>query len=116
MLESLVTKLKATNFIKNDTPAQTFSSEICEIFKNTYIQKYLLLAVSYFPNPVYPFFFFLSTEYELSFFFKRATLFDQMLPYQLCIRKKYFFNISINILIKILLKICAGLKVLFYTW
>ena len=27
---------KACNFIKKETPAQVFSCEFCEIFKNTY--------------------------------------------------------------------------------
>ena len=27
---------KACNFIKKETPAQMFSCEFCEIFKNTY--------------------------------------------------------------------------------
>ena len=34
-------KLKASNFIKKETPTQKFSGEYCEIFKNTYFEEYL---------------------------------------------------------------------------
>ena len=55
VLESLAVKLKASNFIKKETPTQIFSCEICEISENTYIQKHLLTAAFDFPNPAYPF-------------------------------------------------------------
>ena len=40
--------------MKKDTPTQTFFHEI---FKNTFIQKYLLTTTSDFPNPAYSLFF-----------------------------------------------------------
>ena len=58
--------------MKKDTPTQTFFHEI---FKNTFIQKYLLTTTSDFPNPAYSLFFVwqiqsasISTEYKLSIF------------------------------------------------
>ena len=87
MLKSLVIKLKASNFIKKETSTQIFFCKISEIFKNTYIQKYLLRTVSDFSNPAYPFSSFfgkyvsISTEYKLGLCFNGATLIDQMQPY-----------------------------------
>ena len=46
MLESLLIKLKASNFTKKETPTQTFSCEISKICETT---------ASDFPNPAYPF-------------------------------------------------------------
>ena len=40
-LAIFIGKLQACNFIKN-TPTQVFSSEYCEIFKNTYFEEHLL--------------------------------------------------------------------------
>ena len=40
--------LKTSNFIKRDTPTQVFSCEFCEIFKNTFFCRTLL--VSFFSN------------------------------------------------------------------
>ena len=37
--------LKACNFIK-ETPAQAFSYEVCEIFKNTYFEEHLRATAS----------------------------------------------------------------------
>ena len=37
--------LKACNFIK-ETPAQAFSYEVCEIFKNTYFEEHLPATAS----------------------------------------------------------------------
>ena len=37
---------KAYNFIKNETPAQVFSYECCEIFKNTDFEEHLRTADS----------------------------------------------------------------------
>ena len=34
------------NFIKKETPAQLFSSELWEFFKNTYFVEHLLTAAS----------------------------------------------------------------------
>ena len=123
MLESLVIKLKASNFIKKETLTQTFSCDICEIFKNTYFQKYLLTTVSDFPNPPYPFssllakfYVSISTEYKLGLFLLEQPFLIKCSRINYESVKKCFFNISINILIKILLKICALLKILFYTW
>ena len=75
-MESLLIKLEDINFIKKETPTQIFRCEIFEIFKNTYIQKYLLTTASDSPNPAYPFssFFWqilsasVSTEYKVDIF------------------------------------------------
>ena len=92
MLDSLLIKLKASNFIKKETTTQIFSCEICEIFKNTYIQKYLLTTISDFPNPAYSFSSLFGKFYPFQYqqstnwsFFNGAILFDQMQHYQLCI-------------------------------
>ena len=37
--------LQACNFVK-ETPAQVFSCEYCEIFKNTYFEEHLWTAAS----------------------------------------------------------------------
>ena len=37
---------EACNFIKKETRAQVFSSEFCEIFKNTYFYRTPLVAAS----------------------------------------------------------------------
>ena len=36
------------NFYEKETPTQFFSSEYCEIFKNTYFEEHLPTAVSVF--------------------------------------------------------------------
>ena len=48
MLESLLIKLQASacNFIKNETMAQVFSCELCEISKNTFSYMTPLVAAS----------------------------------------------------------------------
>ena len=87
VLESPVIKLKASNFIRKETPTQIFSCEICKIFKNTFIQKHLLTTASDFPNPVYPF----------------SSLFGKFYPLQYQqsnrVKSRYFFKCN-NLLIK----------------
>ena len=39
LCRSLFINKQACNFIKNEAPAQVFSSEFCEIFKNTFLQS-----------------------------------------------------------------------------
>ena len=48
MPESLLIKLQAEvcNFIKKETPAQVFSCEFCEHFKNTFLTEHLLITAS----------------------------------------------------------------------
>ena len=53
--ESLVIKLKASNFIKKETPPKIFPCEIHKIFNYSYIQKHLLTTASDFSIPAYPF-------------------------------------------------------------
>ena len=53
--------LEPDSLIKKETPAQLFTSEFCEIFKNTYIVVHLQTAASAFRkiSEVLQFFFFL---------------------------------------------------------
>ena len=65
MLEPLFNKVagpKACNFIKKDTPAQVFSREYCEFFKNNFFYKTPLAAAS-----------------VMSFFFQVRTGIEQVL-------------------------------------
>ena len=41
-----VAGLKACNFIKNRLPTQVFSCQICQIFKNTYLEEHLRTTAS----------------------------------------------------------------------
>ena len=43
---SFLIKLQAGNFIKKEVLAQVFSSEFCEISKNTFFAEYLLATAS----------------------------------------------------------------------
>ena len=43
---SFLIKLQALNFIKNETLAQVFSCEFCEISKNTFLAEHLRVTAS----------------------------------------------------------------------
>ena len=74
MLESLLTKLKAGNFIKKESPTQIFPCEICEICETT---------TSDFPNPLQILSASISTGYKVGTFLNVTTSFDRTQPYQL---------------------------------
>ena len=46
--KNLFLKISQYSFYLKETPTQDFSSEYCEIFKNTYFKEYLLTAASNF--------------------------------------------------------------------
>ena len=112
-LDSLLIRLKAGNFIKKETQAQTFSCEICEIFKTPNIQMHMW--ATNFLNPAYLFSLRLANfirfninRLQRRYFFKFNALYLIWCSHINYVWiKKCFFSISINILIKFLLKICA---------
>ena len=111
MLESLSIKFKASNFIKKET--LTLLWNLRSFRKHLHSKAFANDCFSFSKSSISFFFFIwqilsalISTEYKVSIFLNVTTLFDQMQPYQK-------FNISINILIKFLLKICALLKFYF---